>query len=345
MYSRMGRRWLIIAPLCVALAFAGIVTAQRQIDGMKQKAFYDELLYLPNEKLLNHFTAGMSSIIADFLWIRCVHYTAQHFKGDGKFTWLNHMCNMITRLDPYFAAVYRYGGIFLAALKADDDAGIDLLKRGMVRNPDAWELPYEIAMTYLLNRGDQPDSPIHAARYLAMAVETGKAPAFVADVASSLQGAHNLTDIERAMWEKTRTSEDPFLRDLAQRKLVELDLRGTCAALDRAIQAYTARFNRPPRTLEDLVAGRVIDPIPADPFGGTFFIDSTGAAQNTTVLDSRVERTRNALRTAINAYNKTQGRWLASLQDLVTAHIMDALPPHPYTNRTWQYDPGTGEIN
>jgi hypothetical protein len=340
----MLSRRAIIAPLCVALAFAGIIAAQRKIDAVKHKAFYDELLYLPNEKLLNHFTAGMSSVIADVLWIRCIHYTAQHFKGDGKFTWLNHMCNMTTRLDPHFAAVYRYGGIFLAALKADDDAGIDLLERGMVRNPDAWELPYEIAMTYLLNRGDQPDSPIHAARYLAMAVETGKAPAFVADVASSLQGAHNLTDIERAMWDKTLANGDPFLRDLAERKLVELNLRETCAALDKAVSIYATRFNHPPRTLEELVSGRIIDALPADPLGGTFFIDAKGSVQNTTVLDSRVERTRNTLRTAIDAYKKTKGQWPASLQDLVAAHIMDALPPHPYPNRTWQYDPVTGDV-
>jgi len=341
----MLSRRAIIAPLCVALAFAGIILAQRKIDAVKHKAFYDELLYLPNEKLLNHFTAGMSSAIADVLWIRCIHYTAQHFKGDGKFTWLNHMCNMITRLDPHFAAVYRYGGIFLAALKADDDAGIDLLERGMVRNPDAWELPYEVAMTYLLNRGEQPDSPIHAARYLAMAVETGKAPAFVADVASSLQGAHNLTDIERAMWEKTLANGDPFLRDLAERKLVELNLRETCAALDKAVSIYAARFNHPPRTLDELVSGRIIDALPADPLGGTFFIDAKGSVQNTTVLDSRVERTRNALRTAIDAYEKTKGQWPASLQDLVAAGIMNALPPHPYPNQAWQYDPDTGLIN
>lgn len=341
----MLRRWLVIAPVCAAIAFGGIIASQRKIDAMKQKVFYDELLYLPSEKLLDHFTAGMSSIIADFLWISCIHYTAQHFKGDGKFTWLNHMCNMITRLDPYFVSVYRYGGIFLAAVKADDDASIDLLKRGMVRNPDAWELPYEIAMTYLLNRGAQPDSPVHAARYLGMAVETGKAPAFVAEVAASLQSAHNLTDIERSMWEKTRTSEDPFLQELAERKLVELDLRENCAVLNKAIAAYAGRYNRPPDKLEDLIAGQIVDRLPRDPVGGTFFIDARGAAQNTTVLDSQTARTLNALRTAIGSYKKLKGQFPASLDDLVKARIMDALPPHPYANRACQYDPNTGEIN
>jgi len=341
----MLRRRLIVAPLCVGIAFAGIFAAQRQIDAVKHKDFYDELLYLPNEKLLDHFTAGMSSIVADFLWIRCIHYTSQHFKTDGKFTWLSHMCNVITRLDPYFVSVYRYGGIFLAALKADNDASIDLLKRGMVKNPDAWELPYEIAMTYLLNRADQPDSPIHAAKYLGMAVETGNAPAFVAEVAAGLQAAHNLTDIERAMWEKTRASGDPFLRDLAERKLIELDLRNVCSELNKAVAAYTARSNNPPAHLEDLVAAGLIDRIPTDPLRGTFFIDPQGGVQNTTILDSRAERARNTLRSAVDSYKKLQGHFPATLQELVTAKILRSIPTHPYAGRDWQYDATNGAIN
>ena len=37
-------------------------------------------------------------------------------------------------------------------LKADDDAGIDLLERGVVANPRNFQLPYELAMIFLLNR-------------------------------------------------------------------------------------------------------------------------------------------------------------------------------------------------
>jgi len=344
--SLNAKRWAIIGPLSVAVALTCSITAQRRLDDLRdRKTFHDELLYLPNEKILNHFTAGMDSVIADVLWIKCIQYTAEHFKGDRKFTWLNHMCNLITRLDPYFVAPYRYGGIFLAALKADDDAGIELLKKGMVRNPDAWELPYEIALTYLLNRGTRPDSPIHAAQYLAMAVETGHAPRSVLDAATALQSAHDLADVERAMWEKTRESEDQLLRDLAERKLMELDLREACSQLDRAIALYISRYNRPPKTLDDLVTDQVIKAVPADPLGGTFFIDSMGKAQNTTVLDERTARLRNNLGTAIDGFKQLKGRWPNALQELVESGIMTELPPHPYSNQIWHYDPASGELN
>jgi hypothetical protein len=341
----MRRRWFVIAPLLVVLAFCGLTISQKRLDSIRQKTFQEDLLYLPNDKLLNHFTAGMSSVIADFLWIRCIDYTVQHFKGDGKFTWLNHMCNVITRLDPNFTSVYRYGGIFLAALKADDDAGIDLLKRGMANNPEAWELPYEIAMTYLLNRRDEPDSQVNAARYLGMAVETGNAPSFVIDVAGTMQVAHNLKDIERSMWEKTRTSGDKFLRDLAERKLMELDLREACDALNKAIAMYSERYGKAPARIEDLVSGGIIERIPKDSLGGSFFIDSEGVAKNTTVQSEQVQRLQNVLNTAIDSYKKMKNAYPPSLDDLVKVHIMDAVPHHPIAGSSWNYNPATGEIN
>ena len=341
----MRTRRFLIATVAVAAGFACAVAAQRQLDVIHTRTFHEELLYLPSERLLDHFTAGMGSIVADVLWIQCIQYTAEHFKGDGKFTWLNHMCNLITRLDPYYVAVYRYGGIFLASVKADDDASIDLLEKGMVRNPFAWELPYEIAMTWLLNRGGRPEAPIEAARYLGMAVETGNAPRFVIDVAAALQAAHDLTGIERAMWENQRTSGDTFLRDLAERKLIELDLRETCAALNNSIAAYRTRHNQPPAKIDDLVADGLTQSMPIDPLGGTFFIDSAGKAQNSTVLEVRTTRDLNNLRNAVGAYRKAKGRWPASLNELIDAHIMSELPPHPRAGRDWQYDPATGEVN
>jgi len=339
-----ARRWLLVAPLTVALAFACTVTAQRRLNALHESAFHDELLYLPNEKLLTHFTAGMNSVIADVLWIQCIQYTARHFKGDGKFTWLNHMGRMITRLDPYFVAAYRYGGVFLAMLKADDDACIDLLKRGMRHNPSAWELPHEIAMTYLLNRPEHPETQVQAAKYLAMAVATGRAPRYVAGLAATLQERHDLAAVEREMWEQTLQSGDELLRQLAERKLQELALRETCAQLDAAVAAYTERQGTPPKDLRSLLGAGLIAGIPVDPLGGRFFIDADGTPKNTTVLDDRATRALNAIRTGLRAFEKKHGRWPDSLDELETGQIMAAVPAHPYAARTWRYDAATGEV-
>lgn len=330
--------------LVTVLMLAAASGVQQRVDTLRRDVFDEELLYLPSERLLTHFTGGMSSIVADVLWIQCVKYTARHFKGDRKFTWLNHMCNLITRLDPNFVAVYRYGGIFLAALKADDDASIDLLKRGFRANPYAWELPYEIAMTWLLNRGTWPNARVEAARYLAMAVETGCAPQYVIDIATGIQAAQDLDEMERAMWENTIKSGDKLMRDVAQRKLIELDLRLACKDLNAMAEAYRSRTGRSPKTLDDLVTAGLLQAVPVDPLGGRFFFDSAGKIQSSTVLDGQVDRLRNNIMAAIRAYKKQVGTLPPSLQATVDKGLMFAIPQHPYGERQWHYDPATGDV-
>jgi len=330
--------------LAAAAAFGSMAAVQHRLDGLRAHEPGDELLYLPNENLLEHFTAGMSGVVADLLWIRCLLYTGEHFRGDHDFTWLNHMVDMATRLDPYFVDAHRYGGVFLAMLKADDDACIRLLKRGMANNPTSWELPYEIAMTYLLNRPGQPDSPIQAAKYLAIAIETGNAPRFVLELAESLQRGHNLVDLERDMWESMLQSDDALLRDMAERKLILAELRIACENLSKAARAYAAEHGKPPKTVEDLADAGLVTPPPFDPLGGSFFVSEDGRVLNSSVLDEEVERARGILKGGIDAFKERNGRWPASLDVLDKSGILDEIPPQPYPERAWHYDANDGSL-
>ena len=337
------KRWLALVLVAVA-GFGAMSAIQRRMDAIRAPQFDDELLYLPNERLLDHFTAGMGSVVADLLWLQCLQYTGKHFRGDHEFTWLNHMCEMITRLDPYFVPAYRYGGVFLAMLKADDDACIRLLRKGMARNPDAWELPYEAAMTYLLNRPDRPDSPAQAAWYLALATQTGTAPPFVLEFAESLQRKHNLLDVERQMWEAMLKSDDQLLRDVAERKLILVELRAACENLDQAVARYAADHGAPPTKLADLVSAGLVKSEPRDPLGGRFFIDAGGRVRNTSVLDEQTERAQKILQGAIGSFKEKNGRWPASLGELSGSGVIAEMPPHPYPGQQWRYDPKTGKV-
>lgn len=341
----MKVRKAICAVVLVAVGLGAAAPSQIAIDRARKKDIAEELLYLPNEKLLNHFTGGMSSVIADLLWLRCIQYTSKHFRGDHKFTWLDHMANTITRLDPYFVDVYRYGGIFLASLKADSDASIELMKQGYRNNPKAWELPYEIAMVYLLNRRDEPDSAERAARYLGIAVATERAPESVLEILQGLQRKHNLTDLERQLWtELQRTSEDELMRDLAERKLQELALRENVGALQTIVDAFAAQMGQAPARLEDIVAAGFIDRLPEDPLGGRFFLDSEGKVKNTTLLDGLVERRLEIIRNQVESFQRQVERLPRSLDEMVDLKVVPSVPKHPYEDREWRYDPVTGEV-
>lgn len=334
-----------VAGLAVAaLLLAGAGAALRKADDHARRDLDEQLLYLPNEKLLTHFTGGMSSIIANMLWLHCIQYTAKELHGARAFEWLRHMVYTVVRLDPNFVGAYRYGAVFLAMLKADDDAGIELLRQGIRENPWAWELPYELGMIWLLNRHTHPASEEIASHYFAMSVATGRAPDFVKELTLSLQEKHDLRDIERDMWLSLAHSEDGIMRDLAERRLIELTLRETAEALSEAVRIYRTHTGRAPESLQALVEQGLISHIPEDPLGGRFLMDDSGEVLNTTLLDARADRMRNQIRNALGVYQRRHGNWPESLEALAEAGFLFEAPEHPNPEREWRYDPASGEL-
>lgn len=337
-------RKLAVFLLVVVLGFSVSVYSQFRIDALREEDESNELLYLPNKKLLSHFTAGQNSLIASMLWLRCIQYTTKEFNRDHKFTWLEQMCDVITDLDPNFADVYQYGGMFLACMKGDDDASLNILNKGIRNNPEDWEIMWEASMVYLLNRRNEPGSPELAARYLAMAEKTGQAPGRVQVTLDGLSRRHGLYEIERARWENAAQSSDPMMRRMAERKLVELELRQVVDQLNDVVDRYKKETGASPTTLSDLATAGLMRGMPRDPLGGKFFIDQDGKMQNTSLLDSDLEARKGRLQAAIDKFRLRQGRPPKSLEELEATEFLIRIPEHPYKERQWQYNPRTGEI-
>ena len=206
----------IIASVVVVLGSMGFIGfSQSRIDALHEEALEDELLYIPSNTLLTHFTAGMSNVVADMLWIETIQYTVKEFHDpQRKFTWLEQMCHAVTDLDPYFEGVYVNGGMFLSSVGADEKA-LKLLKKGFVRNPESWEIPYEMVKVYVLNRRDQPQSPAITTHYLRMLAERHEHPEMYLSWARRIQEQNDLKKEGRAIWEDViKNSKDKFVREL-----------------------------------------------------------------------------------------------------------------------------------
>ncbi len=330
--------------LAAALCFTGMVLAQLRIDTYRDTQTDEQLLYLPNEKLLGHFTGGLNSVIANLLWVQCIQYTVSEAQGDRGFIWLNHMLETVVRLDPYFVDAYRYGGMFLAALKADDDAGLRLLQQGIRMNPRAWELPYEAGMIYLLNRKDWPGSRRMAAYYMGISAATGNAPPRIIQLAARLQGDYDITDVEREMWLDISQSDDRFMREIAERKLIELELRDAVTILSEVVRDYIRREGSNPSDFEVLVQQGYLQGLPQDPLGGTFIIAEDGQVLSSTLLDESLTNRTNHLNNALQQFHEQYESWPESLYDLVEVGLLPMIPAHPFPGRDWHYDPATGTL-
>lgn len=341
-------RWLIVAPLAVVLGLAAATVCQRHIDASRERTFDEELLYLPNEKLLTHFTGGLDSVVADLLWLQCIQYTVEEFHKGRKPEWLAHMTRVITQLDPHFLGAYQYGGTLLAAVQAED-ASLDLLGKGMRHRPTAWELPFEAAKVYILNRRDDPNSPAMAAYFLTLSAarDTNPDPDYFINWAERLKVRHNLIEAGVAIWENVyRTTNEPFMRELAARKLEEFRIRATVEDLERAAELFTGQFGRAPQSIQDMQERGIITGSgePVDALGGRYFIDAGGHVRNTTLLDNEVDQITTRVRTWIDRFHAERGRWPESLDELLAQPYSRGLPPHPYLDREWVYNAATGKF-
>lgn len=336
-------RNILLAIASLAL-FGGAVFAQHAADANATKPERGDLMYLPNEKLLHHFTGGMDTVVADLLWLNCVLFTGQQIRGEHDFSWLQQMTTTVTQLDPHFVDAYRFGGMFLAALQDDADAALELFKAGIVKNPQSWELPYEAAMVWLLNRKDEPGAQVQAAYYLSLAAVHEDCPLTVRDLAAKLQGEHNLTEIEAQMWDKLELSDDDLLHDLAVRKKSEMQIRRNLGTLADLVETYREKTGKPPATLEDLVTAKLIPQIYPDPIGGHYFLSPDHVPLNTTLLDAQRDKSLSNLRHAVQKFTDNTGSPPASLDTLVTSGRIAEIPPHPYPDGSWDYDAATGEV-
>ena len=340
---RRGRR-RAAGLMCALLCFAAAVASQMGADRTRHRGRGDDVLYLPNEKLLRHATAGLNTIIADFLWLHCIQYVAIENRSTRSFTWLETMVRTTVRLDPHFRDAYRYGSIFLAALKADAEASERLLKIGIPQNPRAWELPYELGMGYLMNRRDEPDAKRYAAYYLGMSAATGTSPPFVVETAVKLQSDYNIETIEGDMWQEMLQNPDKMIRGVAERKLKEMQVRQVQSLLQQAAAYYHEKTGRWPESVDDLKNAGMLRQDPPDPLGGRYFFGPEGKVYSTTLLDNQKRSALGKLELAVGLFHEDKGYWPESFDVLLKEGLLKEVPPHPYPGQSWKYDPATGKV-
>ncbi|MFH0926500.1 MAG: hypothetical protein V1872_12880 [bacterium] len=137
-----------------------------------EKKTVEEILYVPTGKFLKILVLGYNHLAADALWLKAIGYFGTHSISDHIYTWLYHILDIITTLDPEFTHPYTFGGIILPLEGDDVENGNKLLLKGMKNHPDSWKFPYYLAFNYWYYL----DNPKIATDYMARAVRCPRHP-------------------------------------------------------------------------------------------------------------------------------------------------------------------------
>ena len=145
----------VILIVLMTLLVAVIVPIQRHLDGEKSAwEEHEELLYLPSGKVLHIVSLGFDQVVADIIFIKMIGYFATHNATDHTYTWLYHMTDITTDLDPYFKFPYVFAGLMLNLEANQFDNARMILEKGISVYPNDWYLPFLLGLNYFFHDGD-----------------------------------------------------------------------------------------------------------------------------------------------------------------------------------------------
>ncbi len=276
--ERLSRR---ASGVLLLACFLALVPVQRGIDrefgGAGQIA---DVLYVPSGKILRRLALGHEGLLANIYWTRVVQYFGRKRLGHAtRFELLGPLLRITTDLDPQLLIAYRFGAIFLAE-KPPGGAGqpaeaLQLLRRGIVANPDYWRLWQDLGFIYYWDLKDYSN----AARVFQTGSERPGAMSWMKVLAAKVAAEGGETATSRLLWlEVYRHGENDQIRKSALEHLAALDARELMDKLNAVLAQYRQGEGHPALSLRELVAANYLSTIPKDPSGVPFVVGRDGWA-------------------------------------------------------------------
>ena len=257
------------------------------LDKKYPRQAVESFLYLPSGTFLKGAALGYDEMLADLLWIKAVGYFGGHTRTDRNYTWLAHLLDVVTTLDPLYQYPYEFGGVVLAAEVGDVDKSIALLKKGMKNvsqdDPRYWYFPFFLAYDYMYHKDDY----LTAAHYLEQAAKFPKSPAYLPRLVARLYANADSPEVAVAfLQEMIKSTKKQALKERLVERLHQVIHRANLKLLNQALDAYYLKFQKYPTSLEALVNAGILTGIPVDPRGGEYYISMENKTVTNTIPEA-----------------------------------------------------------
>lgn len=205
-------RFLSFSAIAVVMVFA-----LHSFDSQQSPKVKQERLYFPSGHFLKEASLGFREVNADYLWFRFIQYYGSYAKGYNNFMYFKLLIDGITTLDPHFVEAYHFASLVSWSDLGKPYESIDILKRGILHNPDTARLHFQIGMIYHAVANDFPRAAFWFNRAAACSDATDLERRFAAY--SKYRTGDNLDSIELwiDLYEKTN---QPGMKKLAEKMII-----------------------------------------------------------------------------------------------------------------------------
>lgn len=254
-----GTNYVSVAIIVIGLA--AVVGLSRWIDSHKPPidvALQEEQLYL-NGTTVRRLSLGFNGLAADWYWMRALQYVGGKFLNAQQRIRLDDMSSLnlkllaplldtATTLDPQFLEPYEYAAVVLPAVNVED--AIRIINKGIAANPSAWRLYQHLGYVYWQQHNYEKSSQVYAAG--------GKipgAPHWMAEMGARMLAEGGSLNAARQMYQHLYDeSKDDQVKDMLQRRLLQVDSFEQRDLIRRVINEYSMRTGRCPASWKDISA-------------------------------------------------------------------------------------------
>jgi len=216
----------------------------------------DESLYL-NGKTAKRISLGFNGLAADWYWMRSLQYVGRKIMSVPEDVAIDNLAELnmkllpalldtATTLDPEFLDPYEYAAIVLPAV--DVQEAIRITQKGIQANPNAWRLYQHLGYIYWQQQDYQA-----AGETYGRGAQIPGAPAWMQAMKAKMaaEGGSRSTarEIYTRMYEQ---SGEEQVRDMARKRLLQLDSLEQRDGLSRVLSAFQARAGKCPNTWKEI---------------------------------------------------------------------------------------------
>jgi hypothetical protein len=200
---------------------------------------------------------GFNGLVADWYWMRSLQYVGKKIisvpedvpiddLGQLNLKLLAPLLDTATTLDPEFLDPYEYAAVVLPAV--DVQQAIRIARKGIDANPAAWRLYHQLGYIYWQQKDFQAASDIYR-----RGAQAPGAPPWMTAMTAKMAAEGGSRATAREIYTRMREqSADEKVKDMARRRLVQLDSLDQRDALRKILTGYKDRVGQCPATWREV---------------------------------------------------------------------------------------------